>query len=649
MPAQWIWNFGDYEIYHSLLLHARRQEFGHAYPAMWHTDSPEKNVSFRTEVDAPQGGYLIAHVCGKGYVEYQGAQHPTGVRLALPAGKYPVHIRVVNVTGLPGVLVESDVCPSGADWLASPYFQADYAPAGTDPAYTSPDVTPETFPFSYAPLSPVSVQPVPGGTLYDFGRETFGPVTVQADPAQTVTVVYGESRAEAMDRENALLFETMQGQAQYALPARAFRYLQVQGAAQISAQYEYLNLPDRGSFSCPDEKMNRIWQLSAYTFHLNSREFYLDGIKRDRWVWSGDAYQSYMINRYLYLDEAISRRTILALRGRNELHEHINTILDYSLYWLISVYDHYQTYGDQALVKALLPKMRSLLAFVEKGRDENGFIIGGEGVWVFVDWSEMDKTGAICAEQMLYIRALQAIAFCETLCGGDGSPCLEKADALTARMNQFFWDETQGAFIDSYASGKRHVTRHANIFAVLFDLATPAQQQSILRHVLHNDAITALTTPYFKFYEMDALCKLGCQEEVTAAVRAYWGGMVDLGATSIWEQFNPQAQGAEHYAMYGHAFGCSLCHAWGAGPIYLLGRYYLGVRSTAPRYAAFEVAPCLGGLPAFQGVVPLPDGEVRVALDGESLRVTATCPGGVLRWQGKEYPLPAGQEIAVNA
>ena len=120
------------------------------------------------------------------------------------------------------------------------------------------------------------------------------------------------------------------------------------------------------------------------------------------------------------------------------------------------------------------------------------------------------------------------------------------------------------------------MTRHANIFAVLFDLAAPERQKSILENVLHNAAVTALTTPYFKFFEMDALCKLGCQEEVTKAVRAYWGGMVDLGAPSIWEQFDPNAQGVEHYAMYGSRFACSLCHAWGAGPIYLLGRYYLG-------------------------------------------------------------------------
>jgi hypothetical protein len=29
--------------------------------------------------------------------------------------------------------------------------------------------------------------------------------------------------------------------------------------------------------------------------------------------------------------------------------------------------------------------------------------------------------------------------------------------------------------------------------------------------------------------------------------------------------------------MYGRPFGKSLCHAWGASPIYLLGKYYLGV------------------------------------------------------------------------
>ena len=33
--AQWIWYYGDFEIYHTLQLHSRRQEYGADYPAFW--------------------------------------------------------------------------------------------------------------------------------------------------------------------------------------------------------------------------------------------------------------------------------------------------------------------------------------------------------------------------------------------------------------------------------------------------------------------------------------------------------------------------------------------------------------------------------------------------------------------------------------
>ena len=57
--------------------------------------------------------------------------------------------------------------------------------------------------------------------------------------------------------------------------------------------YEYADLKDKGSFTCNDEEINKIYDVAKYTLHLNTREFFIDGIKRDRWVWSGDAYQSY--------------------------------------------------------------------------------------------------------------------------------------------------------------------------------------------------------------------------------------------------------------------------------------------------------------------------------------------------------------------
>ena len=60
---------------------------------------------------------------------------------------------------------------------------------------------------------------------------------------------------------------------------------------------------EKGTFRCNDEELNRIWEIGTYTMQLTTREFFIDGIKRDRWVWSGDATQSYLMNYYLFNDK----------------------------------------------------------------------------------------------------------------------------------------------------------------------------------------------------------------------------------------------------------------------------------------------------------------------------------------------------------
>ena len=140
-------------------------------------------------------------------------------------------------------------------------------------------------------------------------------------------------------------------------------------------------------------------------------------------------------------------------------------------------------------------------------------------------------------------------------------------------MEKFFWDEEKGAYIDSFTSGKRNVTRHANIFAILFDIADKQKQEKILKNVLENDEIPAITTPYFNFFELDVLCQMGKLTEVLDKIRSYWGGMLDLGAVTFWEEYDPSVPKEEQYDMYGDHFGKSLCHAWAASPIYFLAKY----------------------------------------------------------------------------
>jgi hypothetical protein len=133
-----------------------------------------------------------------------------------------------------------------------------------------------------------------------------------------------------------------------------------------------------------------------------------------------------------------------------------------------------------------------------------------------------------------------------------------------------------------------------------------------------------------RFYELEALCALGEQTQVLKEMKDYWGGMLREGATSFWEKYNPDESGTQHLAMYGRPYGKSLCHAWGASPIYLLGKYYLGVEPTAPGYAAYTITPSLGGLKWMEGDVPTPDGTIHIRMDQKKISVKSDSGTGTL-------------------
>ena len=108
------------------------------------------------------------------------------------------------------------------------------------------------------------------------------------------------------------------------------------------------------------------------------------------------------------------------------------------------------------------------------------------------------------------------------------------------------------------------------MFAIFFNYLNEVQKQQVKTGVLLNEAVPKITTPYMRFYELEALCTLGEHDYVLQEIRDYWGGMPALGATSFWEEYTPDKTGVEHYTKYGRPFGKSLCHSLGARPTYLL-------------------------------------------------------------------------------
>ena len=647
----WIWHDGEYEIFHTMNVNLRRQEREYFRPPFWKVSTPYASVKFCKKLRC-ESGDMVVHINGSGHVLVDDKRYEKNAHIHLEAGDHAIEVHAFNVGGLPAIFVESDVCPSDGSWLCN-HFAGEMLPVGYDVKLNSPEQNPEEFPFAYQRVQPVAAEVVEDGILFDFGRELFGYLHIKCDVAENaIGVFYGESREEALDTEFSYITEHIGGQKEYRLRQRAFRYVYLKGITakvEISADYEFLPLEAKGRFACDNALFNKIYAVSTDTFHLNCREAFLDGIKRDRWVWSGDAYQSARINRYLFFDKAIEQRTLIGLIGKRPIEQHINTILDYSLLWIILLYEHYMTYGDKEFLSRIYPMAAELLAFCETRLNEDGFIEGIADDWTFIDWANIDKTGAVCAEQMLLIKAYAAMAFLSAeIAAGKSDEFLAKSEALKARTNKFFWNHEKGAYIDSYASGKNHVSRHANIFAIMYDIASPEQTQSILTHVIKNEQIEKITTPYFKGYELDVLAKLGEFDALEDTLESYWGGMIELGAQTVWEEYYPEMRGIEHYAMYGGKYEKSLCHAWGAGPIYLFGRYYVGVYPTSVAYQTFRVEPKLNGLKKFEGTAPINDGMVTVKWNEKNLTVTATRPGGTLVWDGKEYPLKPDEPIVID-
>lgn len=655
--SKWMWVPGDFELYHSMLVHNRRTEKGLYYSPLWRVDAPHRNLFlYKTaDLEKPETVTFYANT-EYASILVDGVRYPSGSTVTIKPGHQMIKVFAYKDGGFPAVYCIGDTFASDESWHHGSFGMGD-DPAGTNDMYTELSDNPEVFKFSYERIHPVSAEAINGGMLYDFGCERFGNLIFEnVSPASAAFVaVCGESREEALDPENAIVIVSVKTQnGSYQSTSVAFRYVFVpdfDGTYDFCADYEYLPLEDKGAFHCNDELINKIWEVSAYTLHLNAREGFFDGIKRDRWVWGGDAYQSYFVNYYLMNDNDIVRRSIRILHSAEPMTMHINTIPDYTFYWIIGIWEYYFHTGDLAFVKAIYSKMCSTMSFIRGRLDSDGLYEKKRGDWVFVDWSKFDEdSGPLCAEQMLLCRAYQCMAKCAELLDDSDSVKTYNmlAEELCTKINKFYWDEEKGGFVDDYKTGNRNVTRHANIFALLYDLTSGERKAKIITHVIKNKEIRPITTPYFEFFELDAMCQIGEFDYMTDMLRSYWGGMIKLGATTIWEEYFPDRKGAEHYAMYGRPYGKSLCHAWGASPIYLLGRYALGVHPTSPAYKTYEVKPNLMDFENFSGKVPTPGGTIEVSVSGTEISVMSEINGGTLVVGDKSYPIEKGKTLTIR-
>ena len=693
----WIWYPGDFEVWLGNEFNNRRTERGAMFPPFWKQDSHWPTVVFRKTVCIDEDEFIVIVAEGKANCSVDGQLQGGSRSLIVPRGTHTLCIKVWNQATPPALFVMGQHIVSDASWEVTyedkiwidergeAHGSGHYVPVGSwnFDKCTEP---PSHYRLPSRPMKPVRSWKMGNGRLYDFGREVFGRLKLH-HVQQPTQVYYGESRQEALSADHCetldhisatdLQHSTPEEQPVYTLDSKAFRFVHVlpteeNAKVRVTMDFEYAPFnPERsGSFTCSDDKLNRIWQVSAYTMDLTTREFFVDGIKRDRWTWSGDAIQSYLMNYYLRFDTACVRRTIRQLRGKDPVTAHVNTIMDYTFYWFKSILDYYLYTADAAFVAEIYPRMVTLMDYCLRRTNADGLAEGQPDDWIFVDWVDfpMHKRGTLCFEQILFWKSLQVLARCAALLrdcpqlaryapgittetyARDALFYDEMAEKVKSKTHEIFWSADVHALLHAVEDGEKNamITRFPNMFAIIYDFATGDERRDILQHVLLNSDVPAITTPYMRYYELEALCQMNCHQQVLKEISSYWGGMLDKGATSFWEKYNPAEKGSEHLAMYGRPFGKSLCHAWGASPLYLLGRYFLGVSPTRPGYEEYEVRPVLGGLEWMEGDVPTPYGRIHVKADGRRISVRSDGGQGRLVCGTLSVDIPPHEEITVD-
>jgi alpha-L-rhamnosidase len=668
--SRWIWYPGDFEIWLGNQVQTRRTERNAFVPPFWRVYGHNVQVNFGKQINLNEPEEIVIKTEGKYNVTVDGKYIQGSVeRIIIPEGKHSINFQVFNDATPPALFVKGKTINSDSTWTVELVHNnsPDNIPSNPKCVYAghydldNPDNPPSQYKLLTKEIQPVTIKQTDHSVLIDFGRETFGYIILKALSGNgKISLYYGESREEALSLDSCETFDhysvsNLQSGDFTSTHSRAFRFVNVKYDREltfknVSSLYEYLPAARRGAFRSSDEELNNIWEVAAYTLELNSREFFIDGIKRDRWVWSGDAVQSYLMNYYLAFDLDAVKRTTWAVRGADPVEAHLNTILDYSLYWFMGIYDYYKYTGDEAFLVSIYPRMVSLMDFVLKRRNADGMIEGLPGDWVFLDWAPMTKEGELSAIQLLLARSLETMGICASLMK-DSQKANEYAALsreLRIKITQVFWDPDQKGFIHSRKNGvlNSQITRYSNMFAMMFGYLDSTKSVLVKNNVLVNNKIQKITTPYMRFYELEALSAVGQQSYVTKEIKSYWGGMLKEGATTFWEFYDPNEKGAARYAMYGRPFGKSLCHAWGASPVYLIGKYYLGVRPMKAGYSEYVIEPNLGGLQWIEGKVPTPHGDIVVSLNGKQIKVTTINGKGVLRFQSKTTPSSGKYKIS---
>lgn len=489
--------------------------------------------------------------------------------------------------------------------------------------------------------------------LLDFGCEFAGGVQIVTKTGSKreglkVRIRFGESASEAMtpSGEKGACNDHSVRDMEVLLPWNSagsfgqtgYRFLYLEllepeswlELVSVQGIFTYRKLPYLGSFTCNDDVLNRIFDTCAYTVHLNMQQMLWDGIKRDRLVWIGDMHPEMLAIRTVFGDQRIVDDCLKYIPVQHPLPGWPNHLTTYGMWYILILWDWYFYNGRKELLyelaeywKALLEQLAGLVHEEEGGHLREEEFEGG----FFLDWPTRGQKDAKAGIYALLSLALTAGA---RLCGAVGEAALaEKYENKAGLLKQ--------------ESLSVHDRKQVAAMMTLAGLLSREESAECLKR----DGGKGMST-FMSFYILKAAAKTAGMEDALNMLRQYYGGMLQAGATTFWEDFDldwlkegasiEKLPEAGEYDIHGDngrfcytGFRHSLCHGWSSGPAAFLAEEVMGIRILEPGCRRVSIKPQLGELQWAVIRYPTPYGilHMKAWKDGETTRVDIDAPKGM--------------------
>ncbi len=487
--------------------------------------------------------------------------------------------------------------------------------------------------------------------ILDFGEETSGGVRLLIQgmtPNGKIRLRFGESVGEVnaeIGEHNATndhsprdFYIVTSGISDVTYGHTGFRFLRLDfigDAMNLASICCALDVDDRrtiGKFECNDELLNEIYKTSEHTLRLNLHNGVVwDGVKRDRLCWVGDSYIELLALTCLY-DKTDEYENVLEFTKDEVLsyiqsNQYVNSMVPstYALWWVMVLIKKYQHDLNESYFLDKLPLVKEIVSTIEKCVTKDGKVIYP---FNFIDWpthgvtdneednkiSKHDEDVGTIALTYLTLSSLK-----ETLSELGESSLNEEIDGIQKKLS------------NSKLTAKRFLS-----VASLIELAGLSSEDN-LQFIKDNGAEKYST--FYSYFILSAKAKLGLYQDALDDLRKYYGGMLSLGATSFFEDFDlawlenalkldelPNGNKIDFHATYGRfcylGYRHSLCHGWSVGPIPYIVEHVVGLKKIDA--VTYKLDPHLGDLEYVNFSYPTEYGPIVIKIEKDGVKKIET-------------------------